>query len=121
VWFITDDAPVPEKVIQAYQGTIMVRAKPAQLAAFLLGAQRTKAHAAGAAGASADVTANAAANAGANVTASASASAAAAAALAQPMWVIDPLGNLMMEYPPDADGARVRDDIKKLVYNSSIG
>jgi cytochrome oxidase Cu insertion factor (SCO1/SenC/PrrC family) len=125
VWFITDDAPVPEKVIQAYQGTIMVRAKPAQLAAFLLGTQRTKeqaadhvaAQAAGTAGASADVTAGAAANAGANAGAGAN----AAAALAQPIWVIDPLGNLMMQYPPDADGSRVRDDIKKLVYNSSIG
>ena len=38
VWFITDDQPVPEKVLEAYKGTIMLRVKPEQLAAFLLAA-----------------------------------------------------------------------------------
>ena len=36
VWFITDDGPVPDKVLEAYQGTIMLRADPDQLARFLL-------------------------------------------------------------------------------------
>lgn len=84
VWFITDDAEVPEKVLQAYQGTVMVRAKPEQLARFLLAD---------------DVTAN----------------------LLDPIWIIDPLGNLMLQFPPDADGVKVRKDISKLVYNSRIG
>ncbi|MNI98477.1 hypothetical protein D3C73_1573250 [compost metagenome] len=41
--------------------------------------------------------------------------------LQDPIWVIDPLGNLMMQYPAEADGVRVRKDISKLVYNSRIG
>lgn len=42
-------------------------------------------------------------------------------ALRQPMWIIDPLGNLMMEFPPDADPVSVRDDIVKLLKRSRIG
>lgn len=42
-------------------------------------------------------------------------------ALTQPMWIIDPLGNLMMEFPPDADPLKVRDDIRTLLRNSRIG
>jgi hypothetical protein len=41
--------------------------------------------------------------------------------LQDPIWVIDPLGNLMMQYPAEADGVRVRKDISKLVYNSRLG
>jgi hypothetical protein len=37
------------------------------------------------------------------------------------MWVIDPLGNLMMEFPPQADPIEVRDDIMKLLKVSRIG
>src|SRR5690606_22450422 len=37
------------------------------------------------------------------------------------MWIIDPLGNLMMEFPPNADPIEVRDDIIKLLKNSRIG
>lgn len=37
------------------------------------------------------------------------------------MWIIDPLGNLMMEFPPDADPIEVRDDIVKLLKRSRIG
>lgn len=37
------------------------------------------------------------------------------------MWIIDPLGNLMMEFPPDADPIEVRDDIVKLLKHSRIG
>lgn len=43
------------------------------------------------------------------------------AALKQPMWIIDPLGNLMMQFPADADPIEVRDDIRKLLKNSRIG
>ncbi len=39
----------------------------------------------------------------------------------KPMWIIDPLGHLMMEFPPDADPIKVRDDIRKLLKNSRIG
>ncbi|TEA76944.1 SCO family protein [Allopusillimonas ginsengisoli] len=43
------------------------------------------------------------------------------AALKQPMWIIDPLGNLIMRYPDEADPLSVRDDISKLIRNSRIG
>lgn len=42
-------------------------------------------------------------------------------ALRQHMWIIDPLGNLMMEFPPNADPIEVRDDIVKLLKRSRIG
>ncbi len=87
VWFITDDAVVPDKVLEAYKGTVMVRVDPDQLARFLLARD----------------------------------TAAGQPGLQDPIWVIDPLGNLMMQYPAEADGERVRKDISKLVYNSRIG
>lgn len=43
------------------------------------------------------------------------------AALKAPMWIIDPHGNLMMQFPADADPIEVRDDISKLIRNSRIG
>ena len=89
VWFITDDAPVPEKVLEAYKGTVMLRVQPEQLKKFLLG----------------DST-----NAG-NTT----------SALADPMWIIDPHANLILQYPPNAEPEKVRKDITKLVYNTRIG
>lgn len=88
VWFVTDDAPVPEKVLEAYAGTIMLRAKPEQLDAFLAGrelAQGTEPE------------------------------------LLEPIWIIDPLGNLMMQYPKDPDPLKVRKDLGKLLHNSQIG
>lgn len=88
VWFVTDNAPVPDKVLEGYKGTIIVRADPAQLVSFLIP------------GTPPDQ---------------------AVAALTAPMWIIDPLGNLMLEFPPDADSIRVRKDISKLVYSSQIG
>ena len=88
VWFITDDAPIPAKILEAYKGTIIVRADPKSLAAYLT----PKADAA-----NADV------------------------ALQKPMWIIDPIGNLMMQYPDQADPLKVRGDIKKLLANSRIG
>ncbi|CPN20546.1 Uncharacterised protein [Bordetella pertussis] len=73
-------------MLDAYRGTLMLRARPEQLGRYLLGQD-----------------------------------AAASAALFGPMWVIDPLGNLMLQFPPDADGVKVRKDISRLLYNSRIG
>jgi hypothetical protein len=87
VWFITDDAPVPDKVLEAYRGTVMVRGRPEQLAPFLLGAP----------------------------------AAAPAQALSGPIWMADPLGHLMLQFPADADPVKVRKDVSKLIYNSRIG
>ena len=88
VWFVLDDGKVPEQVLEAYKGTHILRADPAQLAAFL----------------APDAT-----------------PAERDAALKQPMWFIDPLGNLMMQYPADAEPTSVRDDLSKLIRNSRIG
>ena len=43
------------------------------------------------------------------------------AALRAPMWIIDPLGNLMLEFPADADPFKVRKDISKLLFSSRVG
>jgi len=88
VWFITDDAPVPETVLEAYKGMIMLRVKPEDLEKFL---STTQGHAS------------------------------AQAALAEPIWIIDPLGNLILQYPKDPDPLKVRKDIGKLLHNSRIG
>ena len=88
VWFITDDATIPDDVMAAYKGTHMLKADPEKLAAYL---------APDASAAERD------------------------AALKAPMWIIDPLGNLMMQFPADADPISVRDDIRKLLRNSRIG
>ncbi|MDS1139520.1 hypothetical protein RE432_03660 [Pusillimonas sp. SM2304] len=88
VWFLTDDAPIPDQVMDAYKGTNMLRADPEKLAAFL---------------------------------APQASAAEREAALKAPMWIIDPLGNLMMQFPADADPISVRDDLSKLIRNSRIG
>ena len=92
VWFITDDAPVPEKVLEAYKGAVMVRVNPVVLQQFWLG------------GAAGSMTPEQAKN-----------------ALAPMIWVIDPLGNLILQYPYIADPEMFRKDIRKLLQNSRIG
>lgn len=88
VWFITDDAEVPQQILDAYVGTHMLRAEPEALAAFLTADRQGPE---------------------------------AVQALRDHMWIIDPLGNLMMQFPPDADPIEVRDDIVKLLKRSRIG
>jgi hypothetical protein len=92
VWLITDDQPVPQRVLDAYQGTLMLRVDPAQAAAFLLGD----------AAASADLPKT-------------------LRALGGPIWVIDPLGHLVLRFPENADPVKVRDDLRLLLRNSRIG
>jgi hypothetical protein len=88
VWFITDDGEVPQAVLDAYQGTIMLRANPEELARFLT---------------------------------TPTGMTSAKDALAEPIWIIDPLGNLMMQYGRDPDPLKVRKDIGRLLHNSRIG
>lgn len=92
VWFVTDNEPIPQKVLDAYKGTLMLRADPVALSAFLLGL---------------DVQAD-------------------AVELEREMdkylWIIDPLGNLIMYYPgQETDPVRFRNDIAKLLHVSVIG
>jgi glutathione peroxidase-family protein len=37
------------------------------------------------------------------------------------IYLIDPLGNLMMRFPKDADPSKVKKDIGKLLKASAIG
>ncbi len=93
VWFVTDDQPVPEKVLQAYKGTIMLRADPKALSQFLLDeADRT----------------------GDEV--------AVEKKMDSYLWIIDPNGNLIMHYPGNqTDPIRFRGDLAKLLHASTIG
>ncbi|WP_417251806.1 SCO family protein [Castellaniella sp.] len=86
ILLVTDDAPVAPVVAEAYVGTHVLRADPAQLAAWLVPD-------------AADPT----------------------AALSTGMWIIDPLGHLMMMFPDGQDPEGVRDDIRVLLKNSRIG
>ncbi len=40
---------------------------------------------------------------------------------AQRIYVVDPLGNLMMSYPPDADPSNMNEDLRRLLKVSQIG
>ena len=35
--------------------------------------------------------------------------------------IMDPLGNLILQYPVDAEPMRFRKDLSRLIYNSRIG
>jgi len=112
VWLILDDAPVPEAVRDAYAGTVFLRVDPAQAAAFLASGAVDDASPSPASNASEASTAPDASNIP-NVRHH--------AALTGPMWIIDPLGNLMLQFPPDADPVKVRRDIAKLLFSSRVG
>lgn len=45
----------------------------------------------------------------------------AGADVANGLFVVDPLGNVMMYYPPDADPSGMRKDLKRLLQVSQIG
>jgi hypothetical protein len=111
VWFITDDAPIPERVLEAYKGTVMLRVQPEQLKAFLLAESASVSTSTGTTSAGVVMPSG-------TTTASSNG---AAQALAEPMWIIDPHANLMMQYPANAEPEKVRTDIRKLIYHSRIG
>lgn len=93
VWFVTDDQPIPEKVMEAYKGTVMLRADPKALSAFLLD--------------DADRVGDAVA---------------LEKKMDSYLWIVDPNGNLIMHYPGNqSDPVRFRDDLAKLLHASSIG
>lgn len=46
---------------------------------------------------------------------------AAGASLADHLYLVDPLGNLMMRYPKSPDGSRIRKDLERLLRVSRIG
>lgn len=84
-WLIVDGAPLATTLIREYDGTLLLRARADEVAAFLpLPAD-------------------------------------AGASLADHIWLIDPLGNLMMRWPKDADPSRMKKDLIKLLKASGIG
>lgn len=103
IWFVLDDGPIDETLLDAYRGTHFLRTAPEDIDKFLthdtLSASRS------------DTEPDQAD----------SLSQPWYDQVQQPMWIIDPLGNLMMEFEPDAEPTRVRDDIRKLLRNSRIG
>lgn len=85
VWLITDEEPLATSVIREYDGTLFLRARADEVAAFL------------------------------------PLSAEPGARIADPIWLVDPLGNLMMRWPKDADPNRMKKDLIKLLKASGIG
>lgn len=83
VWLITDEQPLDTMLMREYDGTRMLRTKPAPLQAWLPVEQ------------------------GRNV--------------ADHIYLIDPLGNLMMRYPANADPNRIKKDLSRLLKASRIG
>ena len=79
-WLVTDAAPIDGGLLQAYDGTQVLRADPAALAP-LFGAADPR---------------------GA-------------------IWIVDPNGNLMLEWPADGDPQRMKRDLNRLLQASSIG
>ncbi len=85
LWLILDDAPLATSVLREYDGTLFLRARADEVAAFLpLPAEP-------------------------------------GARLADHIWLIDPLGNLMMRWPKDADPSRMKKDLLRLLKASGIG
>lgn len=103
VWFVLDDGEIDETILEAYRGTHMLRVNPLDLDKFLTHDTLSP---------SGTETSSDTADTGDQPWYEQS---------LQPMWIIDPLGNLMMEFEPDAEPTRVRDDIRKLLRNSRIG
>jgi hypothetical protein len=90
---VTDNQPIPEKVLEAYKGTIMLRVDPKALSDFLL----DEADRAGDA-------------------------VAVEKKMDSYLWIIDPNGNLIMHYPGnESDPVRFRGDLAKLLHASTIG
>jgi len=85
IWLIVDDAPLATSVIREYDGTMFLRGRADEAAAFL------------------------------------PLSAGPGAKLTDHIWLIDPLGNLMMRWPKDADPNRMKKDLIKLLKASKIG
>lgn len=85
VWLIVDDAALTTMVIREYDGTLFLRARADEVAAYLPLPDEP------------------------------------AAKLVDHIWLIDPLGNLMMRWPKDGDPNRMKKDLIRLLKASGIG
>jgi cytochrome oxidase Cu insertion factor (SCO1/SenC/PrrC family) len=83
VWLVTDAAAPAPAQLREYEGTIVLRADVAQLAAWLPVAPGRR--------------------------------------MEDYLYLVDPLGNLMMRFPADGDPQRIRKDLSRLLKASRIG
>ncbi len=83
VWLVTDNSPLDTMLMKVIDGTQMLRADPAAVAAWL--------------------------------------PVEAGGKVEEHLYLIDPLGNLMMRFPKDPEPNKVKKDIGKLLKASAIG
>ena len=91
VWLIPDDTPLPTMLMREYDGTAMLRADPKEIARWL--------------------------GEGSN----ASNQSRFADDYADHIYMVDPLGNLMMRFPIEADPNKTKRDLAKLLRASGVG
>jgi len=97
LWLVTDDAAIDPLLLREHEGTLVLRADAAELAGFLPLAAGAGAH---------DASAGPAAR---------------FDRLSDHIWLVDPLGNLMLRWPRDEDPQRMKRDLLRLLAASSIG
>lgn len=104
VVFLIDDEPVETMLLRQFDGVHFVRIKPSELAGWLPlpdeGNPKSGRY---------------------TLPADGQLSAQALQKLQGHVFVADPLGHLMMRFPPQPDWAKVRKDISKLLWASKIG
>jgi hypothetical protein len=83
VWLVTDSAPIDPRLVDAYDGTAMLRADRAALAQWLPVAEGRR--------------------------------------LEDYLYLVDPIGNLMMRFERDGEPRRIHKDMTRLLKASRIG
>jgi hypothetical protein len=83
VFLVTGEVPLAEALLREVEGTVVLRARRAELERFLPAADGAR--------------------------------------LEDHIFLIDPLGNLMLRWPTEADPARMKRDLGKLLKASRIG
>lgn len=83
VWLVSDATPPSAELLREYDGTFVLRADPAELAALMPVEPGRR--------------------------------------IEDYLWVVDPMGNLMMRFPADGDPGKIRKDISRLLRASRVG
>lgn len=83
VWLVTDATSPAAELLRDYEGTVVLRADSAELAALMPVEPGRR--------------------------------------LEDYLWVIDPVGNLMMRFPADGEPSKIRKDLSRLLKASRVG